>query len=74
MSSYVGYFTSNIIKLDMKGYYAFNEKPPRRSKIRKRNILWILRAASSSYELSAPPLPPQPVATPAKVSRPLQQK
>jgi hypothetical protein len=36
MSSYVSYFTSNIIKLDMKGYYAFNEKPPGRSKIRKR--------------------------------------
>jgi hypothetical protein len=58
MSSYVSFFTSNIIKLDMKGYYAFNEKPPGRSKIRKINILWILRAASSSYELPGPtPLP-----------------
>jgi hypothetical protein len=58
----------------MKGYYAFYEKLPRRFNIRKRNILWIFRAASSSYELPAPPLPPQPVATPAKVSKPLQQK
>jgi hypothetical protein len=35
MSSYVSIFTSNIIKLDLEGYYAFNEKPPGRSKIRK---------------------------------------
>jgi hypothetical protein len=74
MSSFVSFFTSNIIKLDMEGCYAFNEKPPRRSKIRKRNLLWILRAASSSYELPAPSPPPQPVATPAKVSKPLQPK
>ncbi len=39
----------------MKGYYAFNEKPPGRSKIRKRNILWILRGVSSSYELHSSP-------------------
>jgi hypothetical protein len=51
MSSYVPFFTSNIIKLGLEGYYAFNEKPPERSKIRKRNLLCLLRAASSSYEL-----------------------
>jgi hypothetical protein len=39
MSSYVSFFTSNIIKLDLEGYCAFNEKPPERSKKRKRNLL-----------------------------------
>jgi hypothetical protein len=51
MSSYVSFFTSSIIKLDLEGYHAFNEKPPERSKIRKRNLVWLLWAASSSYEL-----------------------
>jgi hypothetical protein len=72
MSSYVSFFTSNIKKLDLEGYYAFTEKPPERPKIRKRNLLWLLRAASSSYELPAPHPPPQPVATTAKISRPQQ--
>jgi hypothetical protein len=51
MSSFVSFFPSNIIKLDLEGYYAFNEKPPGRSEIRKRNLLWLLWAASSSCEL-----------------------
>jgi hypothetical protein len=41
-----------MIKLDLEGYYAFNEKPPESSKIRKRNLFWLPRAASISYELS----------------------
>jgi hypothetical protein len=42
-------------------------KPPGRSKIWEKDLLWILRAASSSYELPAlPPLSPH-VATPTRV-------
>jgi hypothetical protein len=50
MSSIVSFFTLKYLKLDLEGYYAFNEKPPGRYKIRKTNLLWLLRAASSSYE------------------------
>jgi hypothetical protein len=35
---------------------------------KKKNLLWILRAASSSYELPAIPPPSKHVATNAKVS------
>jgi hypothetical protein len=50
----------------LEGSYAFHKKPPRRSKIwREKKLLWILWAASSSYELPAPL--PCPVATPTKV-------
>jgi hypothetical protein len=34
----------------------------------QKSLLWILWAASSSYELPASPPPSPPVATPAKVS------
>jgi hypothetical protein len=68
MSLYVSFFITSNKKWNLEGSYAFPKKPPRRSKIwRKKNLLWILQAASSSYEL--PALPPSPhVATPAKVS------
>jgi hypothetical protein len=52
----------------LEGSYAFHKKPPRRSKIWEKNLLWILWAASSSYELAALPPPSPHVATPAKVS------
>jgi hypothetical protein len=69
-------YTSNFIKLDMKGYYAFNDKPPGRSKIRKKkhNLDTLGGIKFIWTSSSPPPLPPQPVAKPAKVSRPLQQK
>ncbi len=58
MSSYVSFFITSLKKWNLEGYYAFHKKPPRRSKIRKKNLLWILWAASSSYELPAiSPLP-----------------
>jgi hypothetical protein len=42
---------------------------PEGPKYGEKNLLWILWAASSSYELPAlPPPPSPPVATPAKVS------
>jgi hypothetical protein len=66
------FFHFKYYKTGNEGLLCLNEKLPRRTKIRKRNILLILQAASSSYELPAPP-PPQPVATPAKVSKPLQK-
>jgi hypothetical protein len=52
----------------LEGSYAFHRKPPRRSKIWEKNLLWILWAASSSYELPALPPPSPHVATPAKIS------
>ena len=41
---------------------------PEGPKIWEKNLLWILRAASSSYELPALPPPSLHVATPAKFS------
>jgi hypothetical protein len=64
----VSFFLTSNKKLNLEGSYAFHKKPPRRSKIREKNLLWILWAASSSYELPALPPPSQHVATPAKVS------
>jgi hypothetical protein len=68
MSLYVSFFITSNKKYNLEGSYAFHKKPPRRSKIWKKNLLWILWAASSSYELPALPPPSPPVATPAKVS------
>jgi hypothetical protein len=68
MSLYVTFFITSNKKLNLEGSYAFHKKPPRRSKIWKKNLLWILRAASSSYELPALPPPSPHVETPAKVS------
>jgi hypothetical protein len=68
MSLYVSFFITSNKKYNLEGSYAFHKKPPRRSKIRKKNSLWILWAASSSYELPALPLPSLHVATPAKFS------
>jgi hypothetical protein len=62
MSLYVSFFITSNKNWNFKGSYAFHKKPPRRSKIWKKNLLWILWAASSSP-------PPSPhVATPTKVS------
>jgi hypothetical protein len=61
-------------KLNLEGYHALHKKPPGRSMIRKKDLLWALRAASSSFELPAPtPLPPT-VSPPAKVSAALTTK
>ncbi len=43
-------------------------KPPGRCKIRKKDLLWALWAALSSFELPAPPPLPPPVSPLAKVS------
>jgi hypothetical protein len=68
MSLYVSFFITSNKKWNLEGSYAFHKKPPGRSKIRGKNLLWLFRAASSSYELPAL-LPPYPqVAIPAKVS------
>jgi hypothetical protein len=64
----VSFFITSNKKLNLEGSYAFYKKPPRRSKIWKKSLLWILWAASSSYELPALPPPSLHVATPAKVS------
>jgi hypothetical protein len=68
MSLYVSFFITSNKKLNLEGSYDFHKKPPRRSKIWEKNLLWILWAASSSYELPAPPPPSPHVATPANVS------
>jgi hypothetical protein len=60
-------FSLQVKKWNLEGSYAFYKKPPRRSKIWKTHLLWILWAASSSYELPALPPPSPHVATPAKV-------
>ncbi len=58
LSLYVYFFITSNKKWKLEGSYAFHKKPPGRSKIRRENLLWILWAASSSYELPAlPPLP-----------------
>ncbi len=57
MSLYVSFFITSNKKYNLEGSYAFHKKPPRRSKIWEKNLLWILRAASSSYELPALPPP-----------------
>jgi hypothetical protein len=67
MSLYVSFFIASNKKWNLEGSYAFHKKPPRRFKIWKKNLLWILWAASSSYELPALPSPNPHVAAPAKV-------
>ncbi len=75
MSLYVSFFITSNKKWNLEGSYAFHKKPPRRSKIwRKKNLLWILWAASSSYELPALPSPSLHVATPGKVFKATKTK
>ena len=58
MSLYVSFFITTNKNWNLEGSYAFHKKLPRRSKIWKKNLFWILWAASSSYELPAiPPFP-----------------
>jgi hypothetical protein len=68
MSLNVSFFITSNKKLNLEGSYAFYKKPPRRFKNLEKSLLWILRAASSSYELPALSSPSLHVATPAKVS------
>jgi hypothetical protein len=58
----------------LEGSVAFKRMPPGRSKIGKRSLYWLLRAASSSYQ--PPTLPPLslPVATPGKVTAAATEK
>jgi hypothetical protein len=67
MPLYVSFFITSNKKRSLEGSYAFHNKPPGRYKLWKKNLLWTLRAASSSYELPALPPPSQHVATPAKI-------
>jgi hypothetical protein len=74
MSLNVSFFITSNKKWNLEGSYAFHKKPPRRFKIWKKNLLWILWAASSSYELPALPSPNPHVAAPAKVLQLPKQK
>ncbi len=66
MSSKEYFFITINSKLNLEGSGAFKRMPPGRSKIWKRSLFWLLRAASSLYELPALPPLSLPVATPGK--------
>jgi hypothetical protein len=68
MSSKVYFFITINSKLNLEGSGAFKRMPPGMSKIWKRSLFWLFRAASSSYELPALPPLSLPVATPGKDS------
>jgi hypothetical protein len=68
------FFISSTKKWNLEGCHALHKKPPGRCKIGKKDLLWAFWAASSSFELPAPPPLSPPVSPLAKVSAAMTSK